>query len=555
VTERAEVHAFKDARGRREALDEPRPAPPPRPRARRRKAASAPGRILAGVELPAVEVGKPLGYKVGSKTRKRKGGPDYKVHYVYLQGQWLKTFGFKIGAAYYVDYDPWHRTARVRLGKGRGTPPARKQLTVSKQYDVPTIHLENRHVSELFGRESRVMVQLEDGELTIRPGSVAAYLAGLRRQASAERRRAGQQPVMGSCFTGAGFLDLAGERAGYASAFGIELVPRYAGIYRANRVAEWGGDPARVPIHPVGVGSVVAHNLENLKVQLPPILPTNIDLLVGGIPCQPYSRATKTHGDPVKYWQQALEKGDAAAAHLVALTPRFIQLVQATNPLNVVVEQVPAYEKSQAMIELVQLLEAQGYHVRRVARTDPCKRGLPAGRERFVLVATTDPVAPEVFPRQDVGKARVWKILTPPGRIPQGLSEKRGGWFTLGVGAFGKQMLKLWRSADKAGSHRPTTLHPGSHRVGAITKRYYEGADKGLPIRDAPYVWHPENSSPPRYTTRGVCKERSRRCLAWPEATTRSSSAWTSTAAGKRFRPWSRSRSWGRGWSCRTSRS
>lgn len=435
------------------------------------------------------------GKAYGVRVKKRPGrAPTAEV---WLQGRWLPELGFKGKAPFWVETN--HETATLQVIKGKA-PPGFKQRHVHKPKDPKkpvVIDLESRELLELFKGTSRVMVQLFDGRLVVRPDTADA-LRHQRIQARARRIQAGLPPLVGSCFTGAGFLDLAAEAVGYAPAFGIEVSEEYAGIYRANRARLFGG-PERTPIHLGGVQAVVNENWNNVREGLPELLTSNPDLLVGGIPCQPYSKLSDG-ATVVDYWKKAVERGDRASAELAGLAPRFMQVVQQTNPYNVVVEQVSGFLDTQAHVELVQFLQSQGYHVTwKILYPD--RMGWPTTRERYVLVATTEPVSSFAWPRQDLKGDNVWDWLTPPSQVSKKLPRSQGGWFTLGErSAGGKRGAArpgswLWKK-DGSGpwqrrKYKPQIVHPGSKTVRAVVKGYYN------PDPSGPYVWHPKNRARP----------------------------------------------------------
>jgi len=428
----------------------------------------------------------------GAKVVRREGQAEQLR--VWLQGRWLETVGFKRGAPYYVEYDFEGLTVHVIAGKN----PDGKTRHVAPESPaaLPIIDLTNKDMLRLFGGDGRVMVQILPGHLIVRPDE------HMRLRAARTAARDGR---VGSVFTGAGFLDLAAEQVGYEPAFGIEIEEKYAGIYRANRVELFDGNPSLVPIHTGGVAAVVNHNVENLLQCRQSLLPRSPELLVGGIPCQPYSLTGEGVSGPLDYYEAAIKKGTQegeAQAALLAMTTLFLMVVQQTNPFNVVIEQVPGYQRSEAHKTLLQFLKAQGYYVAEKV-LDPNGMGIPAGRERLVIVASTLSLVGFRWPEQSKDGADVWKWLTPPNRIPGDLPRSQGGWFTLGepsAGGRGREARpghwllseKGWLKVGEGGKKNyPVLLHPGSRRVGGITKSYYGPDPRGV------YVWHPENVAKP----------------------------------------------------------
>ncbi|NHA00601.1 DNA cytosine methyltransferase [Nocardioides sp. W3-2-3] len=121
------------------------------------------------------------------------------------------------------------------------------------------------------------------------------------------------------------------------------------------------------------------------------IAPAGIDLVVGGPPCQPFSRAGRAKirslvDDGVR------EEVDARKE----LWRSFIEVVRAIRPRAVIMENVPDMAIGDDLVvvrELADILESQGYAVD-YRLLDAWRYGVPQHRKRFILQARNDGSAP-----------------------------------------------------------------------------------------------------------------------------------------------------------------
>jgi site-specific DNA-cytosine methylase len=159
-----------------------------------------------------------------------------------------------------------------------------------------------------------------------------------------------------------------------------------------------------------------------------------------------------------------------------------------------VVEQVPGYLKSEAFATLSAFLSDMGYVV--YAKTlDPNHFGMITGRERAVIVATTEPGFE--WPKRR-GKPPTWQqlvdrgVMLSPEEVPRDLRGSWGGWFTLGEKAIGgiearpgAYLPRTW----KRKKYKPSFVFPETTRIPTIPLGYYSPDPQG------PFVWHPDNKS------------------------------------------------------------
>ena len=237
-------------------------------------------------------------------------------------------------------------------------------------------------------------------------------------------------------FSGAGGLSLGLEAAGYRVVLSVDRDPEAFETHRhhfGGLALDWNlSDPDRV----AEVAELVAA--------------ADVELLAGGPPCQPFSRAGRNkirdrvrHGHP----DPSHERRD--------LWQSFLEVIKRARPPAVVMENVPDMALDREMFILrtmVDALETLGYAVEERV-VDTSRYGVPQFRQRLILVALRDGIGFK-WPEETPDKVTVWNAI---GDLPA----VEGGWRPLG-GAGG------WAEYDK-----PQTEF--QHRM----RRGMDGADAG----------------------------------------------------------------------------
>lgn len=417
-------------------------------------------------DLPAVAAGAGGGGRVSKVGR---GGTR-----IWLEGLWLLRSGFEaFGEATVLLDKERHRVVLVldpkladTLSSGSSTKAIKKKISgkVKRGKNVPVIDIERKDLREILGGAEQVIVQSHRGHLVITP-SQAEVLREERLAAPQDNREV-------SLYSGAGFLSLAAEQAGYRPVLAIEKWEQAAdAFFAAHR--------GQVPVLELGVEQVA------LGEQAAPGrfgLPRNPWLMTAGVPCETYSRLG---GKGTSVWGRS--KG-ATEAH--QLDPHQLAdqafwtllMVILINPVNVVIENVENFTKYAG--GFVRALQVLGYHVH-VGLADPSEHGYAAGRKRAVIVATTHPgfSFPEKRSRKLSGQRLVDLLFAPGDPRLSGLSERHGGWFsTKAKKGLGKS-LASWIGKRK---YPATTFEYSDARVPAVTKSMHKGSPTG------PYLRHPE---------------------------------------------------------------
>lgn len=177
-------------------------------------------------------------------------------------------------------------------------------------------------------------------------------------------------------FSGAGGLSLGLEMAGYCVVMGIDRDLEATETHR----------------HHFG-GLALSWDLGNAKhiarvAQL--IKDAGVELLVGGPPCQPFSRAGRS-----KIRHRILQGFDDPSEERRHLWRSYLEIIMTAKPAAVLMENVPdmALDKDMFILRtMVHELESAGYAVEERV-VDTSQYGVPQFRQRLILVALRDKTA------------------------------------------------------------------------------------------------------------------------------------------------------------------
>ena len=270
-------------------------------------------------------------------------------------------------------------------------------------------------------------------------------------------------------FSGAGGLSLGLRDAGFQVVIGVD---HYAEAVETHRhhfpglTADWDlAEPTRVE----EVARLVQEG--------------SIDLVAGGPPCQPFSKAGRSmirHRVHHGFCDPHDERRD--------LWRSFLEVVRLSTPRAVLMENVPdmALDKEMFILRsIVEELEELGYSVEERV-VDTWRYGVPQFRQRLILIALRDGVAFN-WPDETPEKVRVWNAIgdMPPvegGWRPDGGAD---GWMEYGtpVTIFQHQMRAGVPKADehKLFDHITRPVREDDAKAFAImdsTTRYSELPDE-----------------------------------------------------------------------------
>lgn len=399
----------------------------PEPKRKRLPKAAPPLELQAYVRPSTPKPPQLTGGVVDVRTKKvaeHRGGSR-----VWLEGKWLARAGFEPGNSITVLTDPATRRITIALNEAG-------ERIVSEHRGLPVIDLSSSLIGEAVGEADEVLVETIHGQIAIKPKETSILVG--------ERRRS-RNGLEGSIFSGAGFLTLAAKQVGYTPAFGVERDEVCADVFAANH-------PGAALLGDI-VETVLMASRGN--IQLP-----HVDLLTAGIPCLPYARCGRG---------QRIESGECKDDPImVSMAIWFAEIVKATNPYNIVIEQVEDFLNTSMFVGLKGVLILLGYHVQH-AVLDANDFGLPTGRRRAVIVATTEPapgLIDNVAKWSGLVQPTAGDILLPPQAV-EGRSHVQGGWFKVRS----ESELENWsHELDVEDQTAPDRARPG-HYLGGLWER------------------------------------------------------------------------------------
>jgi DNA (cytosine-5)-methyltransferase 1 len=225
--------------------------------------------------------------------------------------------------------------------------------------------------------------------------------------AYAARLRAGGVPLAADLFSGGGGLSLGLEAAGYRVVLGADKDPEAVETHRHH----FGGLTLDWDLGDTGHVAQIARLVSDAEVEL----------LAGGPPCQPFSKAGRSkirHRVRKGLRDPKDERKD--------LWRSFLEIVRIALPPAVVMENVPDMALDREMFILrtmVYELEGLGYAVEERV-VDTWRYGVPQFRQRLILVALRDRIVFN-WPEESLDKTTVWNAI---GDLP----EVEGGWRPVG---------------------------------------------------------------------------------------------------------------------------
>jgi DNA (cytosine-5)-methyltransferase 1 len=215
-----------------------------------------------------------------------------------------------------------------------------------------------------------------------------------------ERLKAGHPPRLMDLFAGCGGLTLGFVTAGFEVAASVESDPLAAESHGANFARLSGGDRPERHFHARDITAGPAKIFEDLE--LPGRIENQIDVLVGGPPCQAFARVGRAK---LRHEARRRDEDDAESAFLVDgrvnLWRSYLDFVRATKPLALLMENVPDIlnHGGRNVAETVAgHLRTEGYDVR-YTLLNSAWFGVPQSRERMFLIGIHKALEEEVrFP-------------------------------------------------------------------------------------------------------------------------------------------------------------
>ncbi|MGV1004865.1 MAG: DNA cytosine methyltransferase [Candidatus Nanopelagicales bacterium] len=228
-------------------------------------------------------------------------------------------------------------------------------------------------------------------------------IEGFLKYTAALRRRG--ERLAADFFSGAGGLSLGLERAGYKVVFGADHDPsaiRTHSHHFGGMSVDWDLSDA-----------LAINNVANI------CRAAEVDLIAGGPPCQPFSKAGRSgirHRVETGQRDPYDERRD--------LWRSFLEIVQLVRPRAVVMENVPDMALDREMFilrSIVEELEQLGYSVEERV-VEAWRYGVPQIRQRLILVALRNNLR-FTWPAESTRKVTVWNAI---GDLDE--PEILGGW-------------------------------------------------------------------------------------------------------------------------------
>lgn len=286
----------------------------------------------------------------------------------------------RLKVAVFCDGDFWHgrnwNHRRKLLEKGSNASYWVSKIAANRARD--------RRVTKQLQLQGFTVVRLWESDIKRDPAAAAAYVAQHLTKAR-EWRKHGvimKSPTAHqlsrsviSLFSGAGGLDLGFEAAGFETRVAVELDRDAVETLRANR--KW--PVLDRDIHTIGSEELLA--TAGLRIG-------EADILIGGPPCQPFSKAG--------YWStgDSLRLDDARAGTIGA----YLRVLRDTLPKAFLLENVPGLAfkgKSEGLelvrrtIEEINRARCVNYSIQ-VAQLNAADYGVPQTRERVFVVGSRD---------------------------------------------------------------------------------------------------------------------------------------------------------------------
>jgi len=353
-----------------------------------------------------------------------KGSPR-----IWQEGKYLEKAAFNQGCRIRITYR--EDSILVNLDK-------QGDHVISRKKSVPLLDINNKKIAEVFDTTKKVQIIVRIAEILIK----RTY----RDDKISKRRTDGTHADI---FGGGGTLSVAAEKAGYKTKWAIEINKDYADIYQLNHEG-------------------VMYNSPISEIDFDSLEP--VELLTAGIPCEPFSIARQNQKD-----KEFHENANLSLYVLIT--------IERTNPRTIILEEVPAFAKSQIGMALIEAIKELGYNVecKELCGTD---FGELALRKRVAIVCTTD--TKPVFPQNTQQVRKVSEILLDP-EDPEckWWNRETKGW-----------VFDHWeKQAAKGNNFQSAQITGDSEFVPAITKRYF--AQQG----SNPVVKHPTKEGTFRWFT------------------------------------------------------
>lgn len=238
----------------------------------------------------------------------------------------------------------------------------------------PIIDLKNAKVEEYLGNPEKIEIRFFENRIEV---TVAKTEQKRHERASKHGKR------MFELFCGGGTLHHLFKKSGFESAGGLEMEDNYLAVFDQNN-----------PNHDK---VTICASIEDVDVS---DYPQGVDLVVAGIPCTTFSQGNLQMIEELRKLKNGEETNPNVVAkryEAEALVYHVLRAIEAMNPKQVVVEEVPQFAETGASMLLRTVLGQRGYHL-----SETVAEALHTKRKRWCLVADmSGPVSLDNLPQND----------------------------------------------------------------------------------------------------------------------------------------------------------
>lgn len=314
---------------------------------------------------------------------------------------------------------------------------------------IPIIDINNKDISDLFDGIEKVIIKIYERQIIVEPQKEELL------QKKARGKFCEEQITFFDMFAGSGTLSKALIDAGMIPVGAVEYDDRYLQNYEKNnkKVFTYESDIAEIDYA---------------------IIPENISVLVGGIPCENFSVSGITK-------QCSMGQGTREAGHTGSLGYFFLQAVERIRPAVILIEEVVGFQKS-AMVDIIRaVLSMRGYSISEKILIGT-EYGSMTKRKRFCMVATISNVPFSFSKHGHKNLRKIEDILEIPVANRVWLSKENSKTMAY-------SLQKEQNHISKGDGFRIARTSLSDEVVATITKGYYKNR-----LTD-PILVHPDNDN------------------------------------------------------------
>lgn len=251
---------------------------------------------------------------------------------VWIANRNILKSGLNVGDRIHVDYNRSEKVIEITASDDG------HKVISGRDSENPIIDIKNASVSETLGMPEKVEVVFHENRIVI---SVA----------KTEQKRAQRENKSGmkmfELFSGGGTLHHLFKSAGYQSVGGLEMSDKYLAVFDAN-------NPEKDVV-------TLCASIEDID---PSDYPTDVDLVIAGIPCTSFSQGNLKMVEALNQLKNGEESDPVRIAQRYeaeALVFHVLNAIQHMNPRQVVIEEVPQFAETPASMLLRTVLSQWGF--------------------------------------------------------------------------------------------------------------------------------------------------------------------------------------------------